>query len=90
MDQIQQTITYGVRSGNENARVSQMPKFGIDGLLTPEQINDAAEYVLSLSKLPHDAAAAETRQVLFSTATAAVWRATARRAKAIRTLARPT
>ncbi len=65
LDQIQQTITYGVRSGNENAHVSQMPHFGDDHLLTPEQINDAAEYVLSLSKLPHDAAAAERGNAVF-------------------------
>jgi len=65
LDQIQQTITYGVRSGNDNARVSQMPKFGIDSILTPDQINDAAEYVLSLSKLPHDAAAAERGNAIF-------------------------
>ena len=37
LDQIQQTITYGVRSGNENAHVSQMPHFGDDHLLTPSK-----------------------------------------------------
>jgi cytochrome c oxidase cbb3-type subunit 3 len=42
-----------------------MPSFGQDKLLTPEQINDAAEYVLSLSKLPHDAAAAERGNAVF-------------------------
>jgi cytochrome c oxidase cbb3-type subunit 3 len=65
LDQIQQTITYGVRSGNDNAHVSQMPSFGRDNILTPEQIDDAAEYVLSLSKLPHDAAAAERGNAVF-------------------------
>ena len=65
LDQIYQTIMYGVRSGNDQAHVSQMPKFGEDKLLTPEQINDAAEYVLSLSKLPHDAAAAERGNAVF-------------------------
>ena len=65
LDQIQQTIMYGIRSGNDKARVSQMPKFGEDKLLTPEQINDAAEYVLSLSKQPHDAAAAERGNAVF-------------------------
>ncbi len=65
LEQIQQTIMYGVRSGNDKAHMSQMPKFGQDSLLTPEQINDAAEYVLSLSKLPHDAAAAERGNAVF-------------------------
>jgi cytochrome c oxidase cbb3-type subunit 3 len=65
LDDIQQTITYGVRSGNDKAHLSQMPSFGEDKLLTPEQINDAAEYVLSLSNLPHDAAAAERGNAVF-------------------------
>ncbi len=65
LDDIRQTITYGVRSGNDKAHLSQMPSFGEDKLLTPEQINDAAEYVLSLSKLPHDAAAAERGNAVF-------------------------
>ena len=34
-----------------------MPKFGTDGMLTPDQINDAAEFVLSLSKRATDQAA---------------------------------
>ncbi|MFZ1106745.1 MAG: cytochrome-c oxidase, cbb3-type subunit III [Rhodomicrobium sp.] len=65
LEDIYQTIEYGVRSGNEKAHVSQMPSFGTDKILTPEQIDDAAEYVLSLSKLPHDAAAAERGNVVF-------------------------
>ena len=35
-----------------------MPRFGIDELLTAEQINDTAEYVLSLSGKSTDSAAA--------------------------------
>jgi cytochrome c oxidase cbb3-type subunit 3 len=65
LDQIQQTILYGVRSGNDKAHVSQMPKFGEDKLLTPEQISDTTEYVLLLSKLPHDAAAAQRGDAVF-------------------------
>ncbi len=65
LEQIHQTILYGVRSGNDKAHLSQMPSFGTDKILTPEQINDAAEYVLSLSKLPHDDAAAERGNVVF-------------------------
>ncbi len=65
LEDILQTIQYGIRSGNEKAREMKMPSFGLDKLLTPEQINDAAEYVLSLSKLPHDAAAAERGNAVF-------------------------
>ncbi|MDF2765926.1 MAG: cytochrome c oxidase, cbb3-type subunit [Rhodospirillales bacterium] len=55
---IEQTIRYGVRSGHESARVSEMPRFGLDGLLERGQISDAAEHVLSLSGASTDAAAA--------------------------------
>jgi cytochrome c oxidase cbb3-type subunit III len=65
LDEIYQTVQYGIRSGNEKARDSKMPSFGQDKLLTPEQINDAADYVLSLSKLPHDDAAAKRGDAVF-------------------------
>ena len=42
---IQQTITYGIRSGHEQARMSVMPSFGAAGLLTPAQIETVADYV---------------------------------------------
>lgn len=48
-EEIEHTITHGVRNGGEEARDSQMPRFGADGILTPEQIDEVAEYVLSLS-----------------------------------------
>lgn len=63
---IHQTVSYGIRNGNDKARNSAMPRFGLDGLLQPNQINDAAEYVLSLSKLPHDAAAAGRGKTVFT------------------------
>jgi cytochrome c oxidase cbb3-type subunit 3 len=65
LEQIQQTILYGIRNGSEQARASQMPRFGLDGLLTPDQISDTAEYVRSLSNLPHDPAAAERGKAIF-------------------------
>jgi len=64
-DQILQTIQYGIRSGHPEARISQMPAFGVDGLLTPSQIDDTAEFVRSLSNLPHDSAAAERGKAVF-------------------------
>ncbi len=42
---IQQTITYGIRSGNDRARNSVMPNFGAGGLLTPAQIEAVADFV---------------------------------------------
>ena len=46
---IEYTLTHGVRQpGDKETRFSQMPAFG-DGLLTPEQIGQVADHVLSLS-----------------------------------------
>ncbi len=42
---IEQTITYGIRSGNEKARGSAMPGFGVTGLLNAAQIDAVADYV---------------------------------------------
>jgi cytochrome c oxidase cbb3-type subunit 3 len=44
---IYQTIQYGIRSGHEEARVSQMPAFGKDGLLEKDQINAVVDYVIA-------------------------------------------
>lgn len=49
IEDIYQTLLFGIRSGHENARQSQMPSFGLDKLLTKAEINEVAEYVLSLS-----------------------------------------
>ena len=46
---IHQTITHGIRNADPDSRQSQMPRFGVDGLLTPAQIDQVADYVLSLS-----------------------------------------
>lgn len=46
---IHQTITYGIRNGSLDARASQMPAFGKEGLLKPEQIAAVADYVMTLS-----------------------------------------
>jgi cytochrome c oxidase cbb3-type subunit 3 len=55
---IEHTIRYGVRSGHEKARVNAMPNFG-EGTLKQAQIDDVAEYVLSLTGRSKDLAAAE-------------------------------
>ncbi len=67
LDQILFTITHGVRNGADpDARVSQMPRFLTDNMLTREQIGNVAEYVLSLSGQPQDAAAAARGKPLFA------------------------
>jgi cytochrome c oxidase cbb3-type subunit III len=61
LDQIMQTIQFGVRSGHPKTHESAMLAFGKDGILKPEQIVTVANYVRSLSGLPtakgYDAAA---------------------------------
>lgn len=65
IEEIHQTIAGGIRNGADGARESAMPRFGVDGALTPEQISDTAEYVLSLSKKSTDAAAAKKGEAIF-------------------------
>ena len=57
LDDIRTTIRVGIRSTSEETRLSQMPAFGRDGILETSQINDAADYVLSLSGRSTDHAA---------------------------------
>lgn len=49
LDEIYYTIKYGVRSDDEDARISQMPAFGKDGLLNFDEINAVVDYTLTLS-----------------------------------------
>jgi cytochrome c oxidase cbb3-type subunit 3 len=65
LEQIQQTVRYGVRSGDPQAHMSQMPSFGRDGILQPGQVDDLTEYVVALSHRPADAAAVARAAPLF-------------------------
>ncbi len=49
VDDIYQTLLYGVRSGHDKTRFSQMPAFGLDKILNKKEINQVMNYVLSLS-----------------------------------------
>ena len=49
VDAIYTSIRYGVRSGHDETRVSDMPKFKADGILSDQDIADVAAHVLSLS-----------------------------------------
>ena len=57
LEQIQHTITYGVRTGEPGAGVTQMPAFGRDQMLKDGQIDDLTEYVVALSRRPANRAA---------------------------------
>jgi cytochrome c oxidase cbb3-type subunit 3 len=66
LEDIHQTVSQGIRSGNADARDSAMPRFGLDGALKKAEIADTAEYVLSLTGKSTDAAAAGRGKPLFA------------------------
>lgn len=49
IEEIYKTILHGIRSDHKEAHASTMPRYGLDKLLTETEIDDVAEYVLSLS-----------------------------------------
>ena len=60
------TIAHGIRNADDpDARWSEMPKFGKDGLLERAQIAEVVEYVLAISGQDHDAARAEAGKAVF-------------------------
>jgi len=66
-DQIVTTLSNGIRvADNPDTRTSQMPAFGKDGLLEPEKINQAANYVRKLANLEHDEGLATAGATVFS------------------------
>jgi cytochrome c oxidase cbb3-type subunit 3 len=65
-EDIHVTLKVGIRAGHEETRESEMPAFGRDQILSRAEINDVAEYVLSLSGAGEDATAAERGTLLFA------------------------
>ncbi|WP_142849249.1 cytochrome-c oxidase, cbb3-type subunit III [Telmatospirillum sp. J64-1] len=65
LEDIQYTITHGVRNETDEARIGEMPAFGRDGILSTQEINLVAEYVLSLSGNATDAAAARNGEEIY-------------------------
>ena len=66
MEAIHTTVSHGIRNTTDaDARYSEMPKFGLDGLLDEAQITQVVEYVLQLSGQEHDATLAAAGQTLF-------------------------
>jgi cytochrome c oxidase cbb3-type subunit 3 len=65
---IQTTLTHGIRQpGDAQTRMSAMPSFGRDGILTPAQVGDVVSYVRSLSGLEPKGAAATRGAAVFAT-----------------------
>ena len=67
MEDIHLTVTHGIRNTTDpDARYSQMPAFGVDGILDETQIGQVAEHVLAISGQDHDATAAAAGATLFA------------------------
>ena len=70
---IQTTITHGIRyPGDPDTRMSQMPSFGRDKILTEDQVADAASFVRSRSGLEAASSPAAVRGAALFTANCAV------------------
>lgn len=48
--QIHATIQYGIRADHDETRANEMPAFGRDELLNPQQVDEVADYVMALSR----------------------------------------
>ncbi len=66
IESIHFTVTHGIRNTtNDEARYSEMPRFGADELLDSTQIAQVVEHVLAISGQDHDAALAAEGAVVF-------------------------
>jgi len=65
LDMIHQTIRYGVRNADDKSRISQMPRFGVDGVLKAPEISDVADYVLTMSGSAQSSAASARGEPLY-------------------------
>jgi cytochrome c oxidase cbb3-type subunit III len=64
---IRTTLQNGIRTDHPDTRFSQMPSYGRDKLLEPNQISDVTQYVLTLASKPADKAAAVRGASVFAT-----------------------
>jgi cytochrome c oxidase cbb3-type subunit 3 len=65
IENIHYTITNGIRNGTDDARLSEMPRFGVDGLLERPQITEVVQHVRAISGQDHDATLAAAGAVVF-------------------------
>ncbi len=63
---IMTTLRHGIRDQDGKTRVSEMPRFGADNLLTRAQVEDVAEHVLSFTGRSTNTAAAERGKPLYT------------------------
>ncbi len=64
---IERTVLYGIRSGMAKTRdVTDMPAFGLTGMLAPDEIRNLVQYVLQLSGAKHDPQSALAGKQLYS------------------------
>lgn len=67
MAAIHATVSHGIRNTTDpDARYSQMPRFGTDGILEKAQIGQVVEFVLQLSGQAHDGALAGEGAAVFA------------------------
>lgn len=67
VESIHATISHGIRNTTDpDARYSEMPKFGVDGLLEKPAIAQVVEHVLKLSGQEHDATLAAAGATVFA------------------------
>jgi cytochrome c oxidase cbb3-type subunit 3 len=64
LEDIHTTLLYGIRSGHDEARISEMPAFA--GVLERAEIKDVVQYVLSLSGQAEDDEAAARGEAPFA------------------------
>jgi len=85
LEQIAQTITHGIRAGDDAGHQGSMPAFGRDGLLKPDQISIVADYCQVCRRQPAPTSRPAPKSSLIIAPSAM-----ARRARAIVKSARPT
>lgn len=68
LDGIEYTLRHGIRHMDDpDTRLSSMPAFGRDGLLTPREIDDLVHYVVDLSGREADQAAVTRAAPIYAT-----------------------
>ncbi|SEK78326.1 cytochrome-c oxidase, cbb3-type subunit III [Pacificibacter marinus] len=65
IDEIAYTIKHGIRNETDDAHYSEMPRFGADELLEPEQIDQVVEFVLQISGSEFDTTLSSQGAVVF-------------------------
>jgi len=65
LENIRQTIRFGIRSGHPDEHLSVMQAYGAGGLLPKETVNNLVDYVMSLSDEPYNEANAAAAAPVF-------------------------